>query len=664
MGDNYFGSSIEEIYRKAAYLHEFDHIEDIRPWKNHAVLFQYPFGDSVIPQPYGRKKEHEDKDGVRLPFYQTSVIQIEDTEGKTTRELLWMKILLALESRDFDSSWELEEAIKSYNNRIGTLYSLHEYFSENYETSTYFFKVLLKRIISLALDLPHHIKTGIPLLKQGHNQSISLSQQQIASLLANAFLCTFPSRRLQEQNCPEINFNRLFESRGPQVLSKIECLINYFRRVCIKPPTGVLTFSRRSRRSADFPNWSTIKEPFSRAVIHITSAGTIEDNGVGLLQVDFANKYIGGGVLGGGCVQEEIRFVICPELIVSRLFTEFLKDNEALFMVGAEQFSSYTGYGYSFKFSKDHKDNIEINQKNRRRLTHIVAIDACYFPNSSRQYEPRFIKRELNKAFVGFFHSNAALLPPGVATGNWGCGAFGGDSQLKALIQLMVCTITNRPLLYFTFGDKKLSKEIHEMYVFLIDNNINVRQLFNYLCEYIEQAKQAENLYAFIRRRHQEDNSSFCNYSCNRKNEQNTKSHTDNEINKTEMENDLSPSEIKLIQETVLNNEIQDPWPIPSSTDQEKCYNENLQQKDFYESQCESTKSISNDLKLSDHKTYPESAQDNENNFLIQSDSKRFKSENEIIGQNTASTSAKPNKNLSKNTKSEVVQVHSYGRSS
>jgi poly(ADP-ribose) glycohydrolase len=45
-------------------------------------------------------------------------------------------------------------------------------------------------------------------------------------------------------------------------------------------------------------------------------------------------RMVGGGVLGTGCVQEEIRFVICPELIVSRLFTECLADNEALIISG------------------------------------------------------------------------------------------------------------------------------------------------------------------------------------------------------------------------------------------------------------------------------------------------------------------------------------------
>lgn len=54
-------------------------------------------------------------------------------------------------------------------------------------------------------------------------------------------------------------------------------------------------------------------------------------------QVDFANKYIGGGVLGSGLVQEEILFLMSPELIVSRLFTEKLDDNECLRITGTSQ---------------------------------------------------------------------------------------------------------------------------------------------------------------------------------------------------------------------------------------------------------------------------------------------------------------------------------------
>lgn len=53
-----------------------------------------------------------------------------------------------------------------------------------------------------------------------------------------------------------------------------------------------------------------------------------------LIELMFAFRMVGGGVLSNGCVQEEIRFVICPELILSRLFTEVLDDTEALIVTG------------------------------------------------------------------------------------------------------------------------------------------------------------------------------------------------------------------------------------------------------------------------------------------------------------------------------------------
>lgn len=52
------------------------------------------------------------------------------------------------------------------------------------------------------------------------------------------------------------------------------------------------------------------------------------------VQVDFACNLVGGGVLSSGLVQEEILFLMNPELIVARLFTEKLNDNECLRIKG------------------------------------------------------------------------------------------------------------------------------------------------------------------------------------------------------------------------------------------------------------------------------------------------------------------------------------------
>ena len=46
-------------------------------------------------------------------------------------------------------------------------------------------------------------------------------------------------------------------------------------------------------------------------------------------------------MLGSGSVQEEIRFVVNPELIVARLFVAILGDNEVVIIKGAERFSKY-----------------------------------------------------------------------------------------------------------------------------------------------------------------------------------------------------------------------------------------------------------------------------------------------------------------------------------
>ena len=95
-----------------------------------------------------------------------------------------------------------------------------------------------------------------------------------------------------------------------------------------------------------------------------------------------------------------------------------------------------------------------------RRRTRVVAIDAIPRPGR-RQYKPDGLLREVNKAFTGYLHQckhQAGTLPSsasgsqvvecserlcidheekkiGVATGNWGCGVFGGDPEVKIMLQ-------------------------------------------------------------------------------------------------------------------------------------------------------------------------------------------------------------------------------------
>ena len=70
------------------------------------------------------------------------------------------------------------------------------------------------------------------------NHSISMSQEQCACILANAFFCTFPDRCYNENpaSLPYINFNGLYgrskhEKGSNSNVEKLKCILHYFQRV-------------------------------------------------------------------------------------------------------------------------------------------------------------------------------------------------------------------------------------------------------------------------------------------------------------------------------------------------------------------------------------------------------------------------------------------------
>ncbi|CAF4683694.1 unnamed protein product [Rotaria sp. Silwood1] len=332
------------------------------------------------------------------------------------------------------------------------------------------------------------INKSFPLLRIGMTRSITMSQKQAASLLACAFFCLFPYRSSNEQNdeyenFQDPNFNQLYKYGPPQKIEKLKCILHYFQRITEEMPKGVISFGRFSLPVNSIPDWSSSIK--NLCGIHLTTGEKIEDVKCAL-QVDFANKYIGGGVLGAGCVQEEIRFTICPEMLVSLLVCEKMEVNECIFLIGCEQYSSYKGYANSFQFDGDYKDNTSKDNWGRK-WCHVVAMDAVCFYDPTLQYDMKYVQRELIKAYTSFYPQATKIEREnmfGIATGNWGCGAFNGDRQLKAIIQLMAASEAGRPLIYAAYLDKNLVKSFYEVYEYLFSQRARVRHLYRYLERY------------------------------------------------------------------------------------------------------------------------------------------------------------------------------------
>ena len=61
-------------------------------------------------------------------------------------------------------------------------------------------------------------------------------------------------------------------------------------------------------------------------------------------------------------------------------------------------------------------------------------MDALFYRNPLNQYTIENVNRELVKAYTCFrIPQSLEQLLVGIATGNWGCGAFNGDRELKGI---------------------------------------------------------------------------------------------------------------------------------------------------------------------------------------------------------------------------------------
>jgi hypothetical protein len=281
--------------------------------------------------------------------------------------------------------------------------------------------------------------------REGESARTVIPRALAAGLVARIFLGNLGPRG---HDLPVVDAAVLLATTAPQELAKLRCMLAYFDRIADEPPLGVLEIERIAGTGHA---WERDGSPL--APVEVDATGSIEDADHHV-HVDFANAYLGGGALIGGCVQEEIRFAVAPELLVGMIVSPRMGALEAIHLHGSERFSTTTGYAFSLGYGGSFHDPCARRADGTPDTT-VAAIDAIDYRRggASSQYSAVAIRRELDKARIGF-RRDAATRP--IATGNWGCGAFLGDPAQKAVIQWLAASAEGRAVRYFTFGDRRL----------------------------------------------------------------------------------------------------------------------------------------------------------------------------------------------------------------
>lgn len=407
----------------------------------------------------------------------------------------WSAFKDAFETEVKDAT-DFAKRLSAYQNFSAdrTLTGIEGMFRRYPETKKTFFQKTLPHVVKCALDLPTLLRADgtirwtfasekqdeikiskgrfvgdrfIPILDCPG--SVYVQRSLVLSLMANVFLGTLPRTSVRYHDMPSNNipFNLFIVSdRCPQEIAKLRMIVNYFDRTADVAPLGFLEIHRIAADTTTWTDakWANDATPLGPLGLTDLKIGMEDSYGAQCMQVDFANRCLGGGVITGGCVQEEIRFAICPELIVGMLFSPVMLDNEAIHIIGGEQFSKYDGYAFSLKYGGDFRDPSPRREDGTvlSAITAIDALDGRHEVSSAfrSQWRDQMIVRELNKALAGFLPEDSDRTLRSfrdVATGNWGCGAFLGNVSLKAVLQWMAASVAGRRLWYFPFDQSKFA---------------------------------------------------------------------------------------------------------------------------------------------------------------------------------------------------------------
>jgi len=401
------------------------------------------------------------------------------SEGKTSLKEIY--IALGYFIKTFGRNYKIEEELTEDTEPGGNnkeeglttnLFLLNSYINKlNDDGKREIIDKIIPFIARLVLkaDQLFPIASSFPILIQGKNEKINLTKEQCACLMAHMFMCVtldqYNSKIASLRNFSQLytDTRSKFPWRAKMKMEKLKFIFNYFKRLMKEveiPPREIifnrLVYDQECYEPVTSQAWTECKDTLLKAEVNTSAIPETNEGGV---QVCFSDRKVGDQTLSLGATQQQIIFLTHPELIISILFCENLQDKEVLLTQGVEKFCTHSGFSNSFAFAKDYKDTCPLAQTENATLDReIIMMDALDFKKNKDifQFSEDAIFRELNKAYVGFLGDDvkAEDTPKKpIWTGKWGCGVYGGNVQLKFLLQWIAASRAKRDMVFYLYED-------------------------------------------------------------------------------------------------------------------------------------------------------------------------------------------------------------------
>jgi len=385
---------------------------------------------------------------------------------------------------------------------------MSSHFGDSSRKSHSFFTKTWPLIIQLALEMPELFPNrSLPCLSSETETSTAVfSRRQIACLVVHQFLCSLPPHPWHTQSFTDLGIwysSAAASSHRSAMHAYLTALFTYFERLAASDSdNGLLSF-----RVDDWPIIFMLKTIDDEDVGHVTnlsencnfctlnfvqlSEPTISPKFLGLENgacVISANKSVG---LGPSATQEEVQVGSTPESYPVSLLIKPLNDRQVLICRGAEAMVSIRGYGADawleevlvpdyvgrrqFTASDTVSENTLIPPTfSKWQLRTMLFMDALQLDSNDLSgvtgaglpdLFPGHLSREVMKSYNAFSSgslissilstpsSDSARVPTKgygmIATGLWGCGAFGGNNQIKSTLQWCAASLAEVPVLQF-----------------------------------------------------------------------------------------------------------------------------------------------------------------------------------------------------------------------